>query len=139
MLETTSPRKVVIIPAKSKEALQTLEKLRVAAYCRVSTDQEEQETSYEAQISYYTEKISKNPKWIMVKIFADEGISGTQDKKRDEFIEMIRLCRKRKIDLILTKSISRFARNTVDTLKYVRELKALGIGNIFEKENIKKL
>ena len=101
MLETTSPRKVVIIPAKSKEALQTFEKLRVAAYCRVSTDQEEQETSYEAQISYYTEKISKNPKWNMVKIFADEGISGTQDKKRDEFIEMIRLCRKRKIDLIL--------------------------------------
>lgn len=74
-----------------------------------------------------------------MKIFADEGISGTQDKKRDEFIEMIRLCRKRKIDLILTKSISRFARNTVDTLKYVRELKALGIGIIFEKENINTL
>lgn len=139
MLETTSLRKVVIIPAKSKEVLQTFEKLKVAAYCRVSTDQEEQETSYEAQISYYTEKISKNPKWNMVKIFADEGISGTQDKKRDEFIEMIRLCRKRKIDLILTKSISRFARNTVDTLKYVRELKALGIGIIFEKENINTL
>ena len=90
MLETTSLRKVVIIPAKSKEVLQTFEKLKVAAYCRVSTDQEEQETSYEAQISYYTEKISKNPKWNMVQIFADEGISGTQDKKRDEFIEMIK-------------------------------------------------
>ena len=139
MLEATMQRSVVIIPAKTKEALQTAAKLKVAAYCRVSTDQEEQESSYEAQISYYTEKIGNNPDWTMVKIFADEGITGTQDKKRDQFKEMIRLCRKRKIDLILTKSISRFARNTVDTLKYVRELKAIGIGIIFEKENINTL
>lgn len=139
MLEASMQRSVVIIPAKTKETLQTAAKLKVAAYCRVSTDQEEQESSYEAQISYYTEKIGKNPDWTMVKIFADEGITGTQDKKRDQFIEMIRLCRKRKIDLILTKSISRFARNTVDTLKYVRELKVLGIGIIFEKENINTL
>ncbi len=139
MLEATMQRSVVIIPAKTKESLQITAKLKVAAYCRVSTDQEEQESSYEAQISYYTEKIGKNPDWTMVKIFADEGITGTQDKKRDQFIEMIRLCRKRKIDLILTKSISRFARNTVDTLKYVRELKVFGIGIIFEKENINTL
>ncbi len=139
MLEAAMQRSVVIIPAKTKESLQTAAKLKVAAYCRVSTDQEEQESSYEAQISYYTEKISKNPDWSMVKIFADDGITGTRDKKRDQFIEMIRLCRKRKIDLILTKSISRFARNTVDTMKYVRELKALGIGIIFEKENINTL
>lgn len=139
MLEATMQRSVVIIPAKTKESLQTTAKLKVAAYCRVSTDHEEQESSYEAQISYYTEKIGNNPDWSMVKIFADEGITGTQDKKRDQFIEMIRLCRKRKIDLILTKSISRFARNTVDTLKYVRELKAIGIGIIFEKENINTL
>ena len=139
MLEAAMQRSVVIIPAKAKETLQTAAKLKVAAYCRVSTDQEEQESSYEAQISYYTEKIGKNPDWTMVKIFADEGITGTQDKKRDQFIEMIRLCRKRKIDLILTKSISRFARNMVDTLKYVRELKVLGIGIIFEKENINTL
>ena len=116
MLEAAMQRSVVIIPAKTKESLQTAAKLKVAAYCRVSTDQEEQESSYEAQISYYTEKISKNPDWSMVKIFADDGITGTRDKKRDQFIEMIRLCRKRKIDLILTKSISRFARNTVDTM-----------------------
>ncbi len=139
MLEAAMQRSVVIIPAKTKESLQTAAKLKVAAYCPVSTDQEEQESSYEAQISYYTEKISKNPDWSMVKIFADDGITGTRDKKRDQFIEMIRLCRKRKIDLILTKSISRFARNTVDTMKYVRELKALGIGIIFEKENINTL
>ncbi len=139
MLEAAMQRSVVIIPAKTKESLQTAEKLKVAAYCRVSTDQEEQESSYEAQISYYTEKIGNNPDWTMVKIFADDGITGTQDKKRDQFIEMIRLCRKRKIDLILTKSISRFARNTVDTLKYARELKAIGIGIIFEKENINTL
>jgi site-specific DNA recombinase len=139
VLEATMQRSVVIIPAKTKESLQTTAKLKVAAYCRVSTDHEEQESSYEAQISYYTEKIGNNPDWSMVKIFADEGITGTQDKKRDQFIEMIRLCRKRKIDLILTKSISRFARNTVDTLKYVRELKAIGIGIIFEKENINTL
>lgn len=139
MLEAAMQRSAVIIPAKTKESLQTAAKLKVAAYCPVSTDQEEQESSYEAQISYYTEKISKNPDWSMVKIFADDGITGTRDKKRDQFIEMIRLCRKRKIDLILTKSISRFARNTVDTMKYVRELKALGIGIIFEKENINTL
>lgn len=139
MLEATMQRSVVIIPAKTKESLQTTAKLKVAAYCRVSTDHEEQESSYEAKISYYTEKKGNNPDWSMVKIFADEGITGTQDKKRDQFIEMIRLCRKRKIDLILTKSISRFARNTVDTLKYVRELKAIGIGIIFEKENINTL
>ncbi len=139
MLEAAMQRSVVIIPAKTKEDFQTTAKLKVAAYCRVSTDQEEQESSYEAQISYYTEKIGNNPDWTMVKIFADEGITGTQDKKRDQFIEMIRLCRKRKIDLILTKSISQFARNTVDTLKYVRELKVLGIGIVFEKENISTL
>ena len=97
MLEAAMQRSVVIIPAKSKEALQTAAKLKVAAYCRVSTDQEEQESSYEAQISYYTEKIGNNIDWSLVKIFADEGITGTQDKKRDQFIEMIRLCRKTEV------------------------------------------
>lgn len=87
MLEAAMQRSVVIIPAKTKESLQTAAKLKVAAYCPVSTDQEEQESSYEAQISYYTEKISKNPDWSMVKIFADDGITGTRDKKRDQFIE----------------------------------------------------
>lgn len=132
--------RIVVIPAKSREETGHTERnLRVAAYCRVSTDQEEQESSYEAQISYYTEKIGKNNDWQMAGIFADEGITGTQAKKRLEFLKMIRLCRQRKIDMVLTKSLSRFARNTVDSLNYIRELKALGIAVIFEKENINTL
>lgn len=132
--------RVVVIPAKSSEENKQAAKcLRVAAYCRVSTDDEEQKTSYEAQIGYYTEKINQNPEWQMAGIFADEGISGTQAKKRPEFLKMIRLCRQRKIDIILTKSLSRFARNTVDSLGYIRELRALGIAVISEKENINTL
>lgn len=132
--------RVVVIPAKScEEDKQAAKCLRVAAYCRVSTDDEEQKTSYEAQIGYYTEKINSNPEWQMAGIFADEGISGTQAQKRPEFLKMIRLCRQRKIDIILTKSLSRFARNTVDSLGYIRELRALGIAVISEKENINTL
>ena len=132
--------RVVVIPAKScEENKQAAKCLRVAAYCRVSTDDEEQKTSYEAQIGYYTEKINSNPEWQMSGIFADEGISGTQAQKRPEFLKMIRLCRQRKIDVILTKSLSRFARNTVDSLGYIRELRALGIAVISEKENINTL
>ena len=132
--------RVVVIPAKScEENKQAAKCLRVAAYCRVSTDDEEQKTSYEAQIGYYTEKINQNPEWQMAGIFADEGISGTQAQKRPEFLKMIRLCQQRKIDVILTKSLSRFARNTVDSLGYIRELRALGIAVISEKENINTL
>ena len=109
--------------------------LRVAAYCRVSTDSEDQIESYNAQVAHYTEAIMKNPKWRFVKIYADEGITGTLAKKREQFIKMIRDCEKGKIDLILTKSFSRFARNTVDSLRYVRKLKALGIGVFFEEQN----
>lgn len=133
----TQPR-VVIIPANQAEAnlKKATHQLRVAAYCRVSTDQEEQLTSYEAQRAYYTDKIMTNPEWSLAGIFADEGITGTSTKKREEFKKMIRLCRRGKIDLILTKSISRFARNTVDCLAYIRELKELKIPVVFEKENI---
>ena len=131
--------RIVVIPAKSRNEIQRSTRLKVAAYCRVSTDQEEQESSYEAQIGYYTEKIKNNTEWTLAGIFADEGITGTQAKKRPEFLKMIRLCRQRKIDMILTKSLSRFARNTVDSLKYIRELKALGIAVIFKKENINTL
>ena len=136
---TQNDMRIVVIPAKSRDEIKRMTKLKVAAYCRVSTDQEEQESSYEAQISYYTDKIGKNSEWQMAGIFADEGITGTQAKKRPEFMKMIRLCRQRKIDLILTKSLSRFARNTVDCLKYIRDLKALGIGVVFEKENLNTL
>ncbi len=139
-LTAPSNMRIVVIPAKSREEIRQSERrLKVAAYCRVSTDQEEQESSYEAQISYYTEKINSNAEWQMAGIFADEGITGTQAKKRPEFLKMIRLCRQGKIDMILTKSLSRFARNTVDSLKYIRDLKALGIAVIFEKENINTL
>ena len=133
-------RRVTIIPARPQAMQEELKRqLRVAAYCRVSTEEEEQQSSYEAQCSYYTDKIMTNPEWTMAGIFADEGITGTSTKKREEFNRMIRKCRQRKIDLILTKSISRFARNTVDCLKYVRALKELGIGIYFEKENINTL
>ena len=144
MIATTSTTqndmRIVVIPAKTKEEIKKSEKcLQVAAYCRVSTDDKEQKTSYEAQIEYYTEKINKNPEWKFAGIFADEGITGTQAKKRPEFLKMIRLCRKGKIDMILTKSLSRFARNTVDSLDYIRELKSLGIAVVSEKENINTL
>lgn len=141
MTETDVPNKpkIIVIPAKNRDEIRRKTRLKVAAYCRVSTDQEEQESSYEAQISYYTEKIKNNSEWALAGIFADEGITGTQAKKRPEFLKMIGLCRQRKIDLILTKSLSRFARNTVDSLNYIRELKALGIAVFFEKENINTL
>ncbi len=105
----------------------------------MSTEEEEQQSSYEAQCSYYTDKILSNQEWTMAGIFADEGITGTSAKKRPEFLRMIRMCRQGKIDLILTKSISRFARNTVDCLSYIRLLREIGIGIYFEKENINTL
>ncbi|WP_324826030.1 recombinase family protein [Sinanaerobacter sp. ZZT-01] len=111
-------------------------KLRVAAYCRVSTEQEEQQSSYAAQIAYYTEKINKNKDWELTGIFADEGITGTSAKKRTEFLKLMALCEKGKIDMVLTKSVSRFSRNTLDAIGYTRKLKAKGIPIIFEKEGI---
>lgn len=114
-------------------------KLNVAAYGRVSTLNEEQLSSYNAQIAHFVGMINNNPDWKLAGIFADEGISGTSAKKRPEFMKMIELCKQGKINLILTKSISRFARNTVDALYYVRQLKNMGIGVIFENENINTL
>lgn len=111
----------------------------MAAYCRVSTDTEEQLLSYENQLRYYKAYIKNNPEYEFAGIYADEGITATNTKKRDEFNRMIADCRAGKIDRIITKSISRFARNTLDCLNYVRELKALGIGITFEKENIDTL
>ena len=113
--------------------------LRVAAYCRVSTDDEDQINSYNTQVAFYTEYISSNPKWKFVGIYADEGVTGTMVSKRKGFQDMIKDCEKHKIDLILTKSISRFARNTVESLTYVRKLKAMNIGVMFEEQNINSL
>jgi DNA invertase Pin-like site-specific DNA recombinase len=112
---------------------------RVAAYCRVSTDSEEQLTSYNTQKKVYTEMILANREWSLAGVYADEGISGTLAKKRDEFNRMIKDCLDGKIDYIITKSVSRFARNTVECLEYVRMLKARGIGIIFEEQNIDTL
>ncbi len=130
----------MIIPAKRQignTARQDKKpKLRVAAYCRVSTDSDEQATSYEAQVEHYTEYIQKNPDWEFAGIYADDGISGTNTKKRDEFNRMIDDCKAGKIDMIITKSISRFARNTLDCLKYIRQLKDMNIPVLFEKESI---
>ena len=136
----TTPRVIVIPPKPELVRSKAVQRqLRVAAYCRVSTDDEEQLTSYEAQQTYYTDKIMTNPQWTMAGIFADEGITGTSATKRPEFLRMIRQCRRGKVDLVLVKSISRFARNTVDCLNYIRALRALGIAVIFEKENINTL
>lgn len=111
-------------------------KKRVCAYCRVSTDNIEQKTSYDAQVDEYTKRINNNPDWEFVKVYADEGISGTSTKKRVAFNEMIDTARRGEVDLILTKSISRFARNTVDCLSYIRELRLIKVEIYFEKENI---
>ena len=111
-------------------------RLRVAAYCRVSTDEEDQLNSLETQMQYYTSKIAENPNWTMVGIYADEGITGTRADKRDKFMKLMRDCQKGKVDYILTKSTSRFARNTVDSLTWIRKLRAIGIGVYFEEQNL---
>ena len=114
-------------------------RLRVTAYCRVSTGDKEQLNSYESQKKYYKEKITSNSNWYFTEIYADEAISGTLDYKRTDFMRMIQDALDNKFDMILTKSISRFARNTVDTLKYVRILKERNIAVLFEEENINTL
>ncbi len=133
-------KNITVIPARkrvgSTAAKEKIKKLRVAAYCRVSTETEEQNLSYEVQVAHYTEYIKKNTEWEFAGIFADDGISGTNTKKREEFNRMIEECMEGNIDLVITKSISRFARNTLDCLKYIRQLKEKNIAVYFEKENI---
>lgn len=114
-------------------------RLRVAAYCRVSTDSEDQLNSYKSQVKYYTDLIKSKPEWDLAGIYADEAITGTQVTKREDFQRLINDCMNGDIDMIVTKSISRFARNTLDTLKYVRMLKEKGIAVFFEEENINTL
>ena len=133
-------KNIMVIPARkrvgSTAAKEKIKKLRVAAYCRVSTETEEQNSSYEVQVAHYTEFIKKNNEWEFAGIFADDGISGTNTKKRDEFNRMIAECMDGNIDMVITKSISRFARNTLDCLQYIRQLKDKNISVYFEKENI---
>lgn len=133
-------RTITVIPPTinplTRTSTTSIEKRKVAAYARVSTDSEEQLTSYEAQIDYYTKYINRNREWQFVKVYTDEGITATNTKRRDGFNEMVADALAGKIDLIVTKSVSRFARNTVDSLTTVRELKANGVEVYFEKENI---
>ena len=135
-----TPRKVTVIPPTinitTMAPNDAITKRRTAGYARVSTDSDEQFTSYEAQVDYYTEFIKRHSEWEFVKVYTDEGITGTSTKHRDGFNEMIKDALNGKIDLIVTKSISRFARNTVDTLVNVRKLKEHGVEVFFEKENI---
>ena len=134
-------KNVVIIPAEQIDRKNggKNRRLRVAAYCRVSTDEERQLGSFENQIEYYTRLIGETKNYDLVKIYNDEGISGCSIKSRKGFQEMIADCEAGKIDLIITKSISRFARNTQDSLNFTRKLKDMGIGIIFEKEGINSL
>ena len=135
-------KEVTVIPASRTPRAKGIikqhaeQKLRVAAYCRVSTDQEEQENSFKNQVDYYSRYIAGRPDYVLADIYADEGISGTNTKKREEFKRMIADCEAHKIDVVITKSISRFARNTQDCLENYRKLKNLGVTVIFEKENI---
>jgi DNA invertase Pin-like site-specific DNA recombinase len=133
-------KNVTVIPAIKRignnKNNESKPKIRVAAYCRVSTDSDEQASSYEVQIAHYTDFIKKNSGWEFAGVFADDGITGTNTKKREEFNRMIKECMAGNIDMIITKSISRFARNTLDCLKYIRQLKDKNIAVFFEKENI---
>ena len=136
-------KNITVIPARARIGntvkAEDRPKLRVAAYCRVSTDSDEQATSYEAQVEHYTSYIKGNADWELAGIYADDGITGTNTKKRDEFNRMIEDCMEGKIDMVITKSISRFARNTLDCLKYIRQLKDKNIPVFFEKENINSM
>ena len=139
---TVIPKKIVTVIEPHKSTLVDREKYRqtrVAAYCRVSTDSEEQLTSYKTQKKVYTDMIATRKDWSLVDIYADEGISGTLAEKRPRFKKMIEDCLAGKIDYIVTKSVSRFARNTVECLDYVRMLKSRGIGILFEEQNIDTL
>jgi len=134
-------RNITVIPARANNTnlAESPALKKVAAYCRVSTDFAEQTSSYEAQVAYYTSYIKGHADYDLAGIYADQGLSGTSTKKREQFNKMIADCKAGKIDIIITKSISRLARNTLDCLNYVRLLKDLGIAVIFEKENINSL
>ena len=130
---------VKVIKAKDPVITPEVKIIKAAAYCRVSTDSDEQETSYEAQVNHYTSFIQSHPGWELAGIFADEGLSGTQAKTRPQFNALITACEEGAVNLVITKSISRFARNTLDALNYIRKLKALNIPIIFEKESVNTL
>ena len=135
-------RIVEVIPATwnpADESVREIRKLRVAAYCRVSTELEQQQSSYDIQIEYYTRHIMQNPNWIFAGVFADDGRSATNTFRRDDFNQLMDQCLKGKVDMVITKSISRFARNTVDCISWVRKLREKNVAVYFEKENLNTL
>ena len=135
-------RIVEVIPATwnpADESVREIRKLRVAAYCRVSTELEQQQSSYDIQIEYYTRHIMQNPNWIFAGVFADDGRSAANTFRRDDFNQLMDQCLKGKVDMVITKSISRFARNTVDCISWVRKLKEKNVAVYFEKENLNTL
>ena len=137
---TAMAKKVIKIdPVSNQVALELQPKKRTCAYCRVSTDSPEQQSSFSAQVEYYKKYIEKCPDWQYVGIYADRAKSGTKTQKRNEFLQMIKDCEDGKIDMIITKSVTRFARNTVDSIQITRKLKALGVAVFFEKENLNTL
>lgn len=141
-MQAVKKKNVSVIPSQpeyDRSIKVQFKALRVAAYCRVSTTLEQQESSYEAQVSYYTEKIKSNPNWKLAGIYADDGKSATNTKKRDDFNSMIEDCMAGKVDMVITKSVSRFARNTVDSLQNIRKLKEKNIAIVFEKEGVNTL
>lgn len=131
-------RTIVIIPPKYVDEPFQLKHLRVAAYCRVSNPTEEQAASLEAQLQYYTDNIAENPLWTNAGVYG-EAVTGRNIKERSEFKKLMAKCRKHKVDLILTKSINRFGRNALDTIRSIRELQSFGIDIFFEQENIQSL
>ena len=144
MMSIPYERKVQVIPPKINihtTKKQEVKRMNVAAYCRVSTTQESQETSYEAQVAYFTQLITENPSWQLAGIYADDGISGTDMKKRDNFNALMERCLRKDgdIDMVLIKSVSRFARNTVDSLSCIRKLKEKNIAIYFDEEHINTL
>ena len=141
MNEALAQKKIItMVPPRlqplTHRPIENVVRKRVAGYARVSTDSDEQENSYEAQVDYFTEYIQSRDEWEFVKIYTDEGITGTSTKHREGFNEMIADALAGKIDLIITKSVSRFARNTVDSLTAIRKLKDNGVEVYFQKENI---
>lgn len=136
------PKKIRVIPAR-KKFLPTVQQestiKRVAPYCRVSTDSDEQELSFESQCLFYKQMVNSNPNYELVDIYADEGVTGTSTEKREDFMRLMNDCLKGKIDMVITKSVTRFARNTLDSIMWIRKLKALNIDVYFEMENLHSL
>ena len=128
--------KVIKIYTPERKVKKGTALLRVAAYCRVSSKRDEQHTSYDMQITVYRDKIEREPGWTLAGIYADYGLSGTRAEGRPQFLQMIKDCEEGKIDVVITKSVSRFSRNTLEAVRFIQRLRGMGIRLIFEKESI---